>query len=315
MTFDFGRPVWLLLLLLLPAWYVWVRPRGSWGMMVARGEDVKALSLRAWLARALAALPLVLRGLGVASLVLVLAEPQLISTYEEPLTEGVAIAVAIDLSTSMGARDMGRGSRMQIAKSTVIQFLEGRTDDIGIVAFGGEALTRVPLTWDHYVVREAVDDLDSRLVLDGTDIAAAIAGGAGLLRDAPHRSKILIVLTDGAHNGEGIEPALAARAAAAFDVKVYTVAIGTGFMLRDQLVEMETVLSQAAEITGGRYFWAEDEEALDQIYAEIDALAAPSEEMILRTEITPIGIWFLLASLPLLLSGALLRGSRWGVLP
>ncbi|MGE0160490.1 MAG: VWA domain-containing protein [Gemmatimonadales bacterium] len=315
MTFDLGRPGWLLLLLLLPAWYAWIRPRGSRGLLIARGEDLASLALRASGARVLAALPLLLRGLGVASLVVFLAQPQLVSTYEEPVTEGVAIAVAIDLSTSMGARDMGRGSRMQIAKRTVLEFLEGRADDVGVVAFGGEALTRMPLTWDHYVVREAVDDLDSRLVLDGTDIASAIAAGGGLLRNAPHRSKILILLTDGAHNGEGIEPALAARAAAAFDVKVYAVAIGTDYMLADQLVEMETVLSQAAEITGGRYFWASDAEALDAIYAEIEALAAPSEELIVRTEVTPIGIWLLLASLPLLLSGALLRGSRWGVLP
>ena len=315
MTFELARPGWLLLLLVLPGWYVWLRPRGGRGLLVGRGDEARSLSVAAWLAGTLQRLPLLLRGLGVAALVVFLADPNLVSTYEEPVTEGVAIAVAIDLSTSMGARDMGRGSRMQIAKSTVLDFLEGRTDDVGLVAFGGEALTRVPLTWDHYVVREAVDDLDSRLLLDGTDIAAAITAGAGLLRDAPHRSKILILLTDGAHNGIGIEPALAARAAAAFDVKIHTIAIGTDFMLRDQLAPMETVLSQAAEITGGQYFWATDEDALAEIYTEIEGLAAPSEEMVVRTELTPLGTWFLLASLALLLAGALLRGSRWGVLP
>jgi Ca-activated chloride channel family protein len=315
MTLDLARPGWLLLLLLLPAWYVWIRPRGTWGLLVGRGDEARTLSLGAWWARTLEVLPLALRGLGVASSIAFLAGPQLVSTYEEPVTEDVAIAIAIDMSTSMGVRDMGAGSRMQLAKRTVNQFLEGRTGDVGLVAFGGEALTRVPLTWDHYVVREALEDLDSRLVLDGTDIATAIAAGAGLLRDAPHRSKMLILVSDGAHNGEGIEPALAARAAAAFQVRVYPISIGSDYMLADQLVEMETVLTQAAEVTGGRYFRATDGEALEEIYEEISMLAAPSEEMVERTQVTPLGMWFLLASFPLLLGGAALRGSRWGVLP
>jgi Ca-activated chloride channel family protein len=315
MTFALARPGWLLLLLILPVWYAWIRPRGAWGLLVGRGDEARRLSLRAWWAHTLERLPLVLRALGVASLIAFLAEPQLLSTYEEPVTEGVAIAIAIDVSTSMSVRDMSGGSRIQLAKRTVLDFLEGRTDDVGVVAFGGEALTRVPLTWDHYVIRDAVNDLDSRLVLDGTDIATAIAAGAGLLRDAPHRSKILILMSDGAHNGEGIEPALAARAAAAFQVKVFPISIGTDYMLADQLVEIETVLTQAAEITGGRYFRATDAETLEQIYEEIALLAAPSEEMVVRTVATPIGQWFLLASFPLLLGGAVLRGSRWGVLP
>jgi Ca-activated chloride channel family protein len=204
---------------------------------------------------------------------------------------------------------------MRAAKQTILDFLEGRTDDVGIVSFGGEAHTRVPLTKDHYVVRHAVEDLDSRLLLDGTDIAAAIAAGAGLLRDAPHRSKMLILVTDGAHNGEGLEPSRAARAAAAFGIRIYPIAIGTDYMLRDQLAEMETVLTQAAEITRGRYFRATDIEALEEIYVEIDRLAAPSEEIVERTEATPLGLWLLLAGLPVLLMGSALRGSRWGVLP
>lgn len=315
MTLVLARAEWLVLLALLPLWYWWVRPRASRGFLVARGTEAKTVSLGAWAAAALERLPQIARGLGVACLILYLVDPQLVRTYEEPVTEGVAIAIAIDLSTSMGARDMGAGSRMQLAKRTVLEFLEGRTDDVGIVAFGGEALTRVPLTWDHYVIREAVNELDSRLLLDGTDIAAAIASGAGLLRDAPHRSKMLILVTDGAHNGEGITPALAARAAAAFDVKVFPIAIGTDYMLLNQLVDMETVLTQTALITGGRYFRATDAEALEQIYEEIEGLAAPSEELVVRTETTPLGHWFLLAALPLLLGGALLRGSPWGVLP
>ncbi|MBM4183951.1 MAG: VWA domain-containing protein [Gemmatimonadetes bacterium] len=316
MSLEFTRPLWLVLLAALPFWYWWIRPRERWGLLVARGDEAGEAALSLWLARCLELLPPLLRGGGVACLMVVLADPQLVRTYEEPLTEGVAIAVAIDLSTSMGARDISaRASRLQAAKGTVLDFLEGRSDDVAVVAFGGEALTRMPLTRDHYVVREVVNDLDSRLLLDGTDLAAAITAGAGLLRDAPHRSKMLILLTDGAHNGEGITPALAARAAAAFDVRIYPIAIGTDYMLARDIDEMETVLTQAAVITNGRYFRATDVEALELIYEEIDRLAAPSEEVVVRTEFTPLARWFLLASVPLLLLGALLRGSRWGVLP
>lgn len=316
MTLDFASPGWLWLLVLLPAWYAWLHPAGARGMLVPRAADARGVSVGAWTGRAVQLLPWLLRGAGVACLILALAQPRLLTTYEEPVTEGVGIAVAIDLSTSMGARDMsGRTSRLGAAKQTVLHFLEGRTDDVGVVSFGGEALTRMPLTRDHYLVREAVNDLDSRLLLDGTDIAAAISAGAGLLRDAPHRSKMLILVTDGAHNGEGISPARAAQAASAFDVRIYSIAMGTDYMLRDQLADMETVLTQVAEITGGRYFRATDLESLEAVYEEIDRLAAPSEEIVVRTEANPIGLWVLVASLPLLLAGAALRGSRWGVLP
>lgn len=316
MSFAFAQPAWLILLAAVPVWVWWVKPKGNRSMLVASSTEARHVSLHAWIGRGLELAPLFLRGLGVTSVIVALAQPQLIETFEEPVAEGVGIAIAIDLSTSMGARDMSRrGSRMQVAKQTMLDFLEGRTDDVGVIAFGGEALTRVPLTHDHYVVREAIEDLDSQLLLDGTDIAAAITAGAGLLRDAPHRSKMLILVTDGAHNGEGLAPSRAAQAAAAFGIRIYPIAIGTDYMLRDQLFEMETVLTQAASVTGGAYFRATDLDALEDIYEEIDRLAAPSEQIVERTEATPIGLWFLLAALPTLLLGAALRGSRWGVLP
>ena len=316
MSFAFAQPGWLILLAAVPVWVWWVTPKGSRAMLVARGTEARRVSLRAWIGRALELAPLLLRGLGVTAVIFALAQPRLIETFEEPVAEGVAIAIAIDLSTSMGARDLSRrASRMQAAKQTILDFLEGRTDVVGVVSFGGEALTRVPLTHDHYVVRAAIEDLDSRLLLDGTDIAGAIAAGAGLLRDAPHSSKMLILVTDGAHNGEGLAPSRAARAAATFGVRIYPIAIGTNYMLRERLAEMETVLTQAAYITDGRYFRATDVEALEEIYEEIDRLAAPSEEIVELTQATPIGLWVLLASMPVLLLGAALRGSRWGVLP
>jgi Ca-activated chloride channel family protein len=230
------------------------------------------------------------------------------------VTEGVGIAIALDLSTSMWAQDMAMGSsRLDVAKATVRMFLATRTDDVGLVSFAGEALTRVPLTDDSYIVDTAVEQLEVGLLVDGTDIAGAIAAGADLLRDAPHRSKVLIIVTDGAHNKAGLIPALAARAAAAFGVKIYAIAIGreppggSG--------GMETVLTQAARITDGRYFRATDVAALETIYSEIEVLTLPSEEMVERTESEPLAWWFLLGTLGAATAAAAVRGSRWGILP
>lgn len=313
MTFGFGAPQWLALLALLPLVWVLVAPRRADGLIVATADEGRSLEpprVRGLLDPA----PTLLRTLAAAALISALAEPRLVRTLEEPITEGVGIAFAIDLSTSMWALDMAQGSsRLDVAKSTVRRFLASRTDDVGLVSFAGEALTRVPLTHDLYVIDHAIGELEVGLLLDGTDIAGAIAAGAGLLRDAPHRSKALILVTDGAHNKAGLVPALAARAAAAVGVTIYAVAIGR--QEQSASLDMETVLTQAARITGGRYFHATDVRALEAIYEEIDRLTLPSEEMVERTETEPLAWMLVLATLGLSVGASVLRGSPWGVLP
>jgi len=162
-------------------------------------------------------------------------------------------------------------------------------------------------------VKDAVEQLQVGLLTDGTDIAGAIAAGAGLLDDSPHASKVLILVTDGAHNKAGVLPDLAARAAAAVGVTIYPVAIGQE-MGRDSRA-METVLTQAARITGGRYFQATDAEALEEIYVEIDRLVQPSVETVQRIETTPYAWLFALVGLALALLASALRASPLGVLP
>ncbi len=316
MSFEFGQPSFLALLSLLPVWWWWVRPRGLAGLLIARGEPAEALALRGWKARMLETLPSAMRLTALGFLVLALCQPRIVRTLEEPLTEGVGIAIAIDLSTSMWAADMAeRTTRLQAAKATVLRFLENREDDVGLVSFAGESLIRLPVTHDVYVVEMAVDEMEVGLLTDGTDIAGAIAAGAGLLRDTPHTSKVLILVTDGAHNKAGIVPAVAARAAAAFDVKVYPIAIGDEQGPRAAVNEMETVLTQTARITGGRYFRATDVEALEDIYDEIDRLEVASEVIAEREESVPLGLWLVIGSMVFLAGANTLRGSRWGVLP
>jgi Ca-activated chloride channel family protein len=317
-TLELARPWALWLLLALPAWWWYVRPRRSWGLLIARGQATRGASIRRWMGSAVESAPRMLRGLGLAAVVLALARPQLVQTYEERLPEGVGIAIAMDLSTSMWALDMGnQATRLQAAKETVQRFLVARDpdDDVGLVTFAGEAHVRLPLTHDRFVAEAAVSALEVGLLLDGTDIAGAIAVGAGLLKDAPQRSKMLILVTDGAHNRAGLVPGLAARAAAAFGVRIFPIAIGSDAALQRAGAGMETVLVQAARITGGRYFRATDVSALDQIYAEIDRLAVPSERLVERRDVTPVGHWLLLAALGLVVMGMTLRASPLGVVP
>jgi Ca-activated chloride channel homolog len=318
---ELARPIWLVLLGVLPLWWWWVRPRKTWALVIAHGEESGAVALQPLLGRVIEAAPRSLRGVAIVCLILALSHPQWVRLHQERVNDGPGIAFAIDLSTSMRAQDMAEGtSRLQAAKAAIQRFLPERAAAVGVVAFAGEALTRLPLTYDRYVVESTVGALEVGLLTDGTDIAGAIAAAAGLLRDAPHRPKAVILVTDGAHNKTGLEPARAAAAAAAYGVRVYAIALG-GNNGSDESVEtgtsdVETVLTQAARISGGKYFHATDVAALDRSYTEIDALAAvPSVRSIERKAVTPVAPWLLLASLVLLSAGMTLRASRWGVIP
>jgi Ca-activated chloride channel family protein len=306
-------PQWLWLLALLPVLAWWLRPRRVSGLSLAETDGGPGRSPSPLLAL-LDLTPLTLRLLALACVVVALSDPQVVEVREEPRVEGVGIALALDLSTSMWAEDMGaRRSRLDVAKDAALQFIDARTDDIGLVTFAGEAFARLPLTHDGYVVKDAVEALEVGLLTDGTDIAGAIAAGAGLLDDSPHASKVLILVTDGAHNKAGVMPDLAARAAAAVGVTIYPVAIGQE-QGRDNRA-METVLTQAARITGGSYFKATDQGALEEIYAEIDRLVQPSLETVERIEARPYAWIFALFALALAAASSLLRASPWGVLP
>ena len=311
MTFDLAAPGWLWILAGLLPLAVWLLPGRLPGLVMA---DAHRSVSAGWAFRTVTLIPLGLRILALASVVVALAQPQVVRIFEEPRVEGVGIALALDLSTSMWAEDMGaRASRLDVAKNTALTFIDRREDDIGLVTFAGEALTRLPLTHDGFVVKQAVEELQVGLLTDGTDIAGAIAAGAGLLRDAPHESKVLILVTDGAHNKAGVLPDLAARAAAAVGVTIYPVAIGQERGRDTQ--SMETVLTQAARITGGLYFKATDVQGLEGIYAEIDRLVQPSEEMVERVETTPFAWVFMLLALGLFVVATVTRGSPLGVLP
>ncbi|MEO6209184.1 MAG: VWA domain-containing protein [Gemmatimonadaceae bacterium] len=281
---DFASPYVLLLLLLIPFWWLWRRGRRAPAIVFSRA-DVLARGRRggAFTRRMLG----ILRILLLSGLIVALARPRSGAHTENVDSEGINIVVAIDLSSSMLSEDFQPQNRLEVAKEKVKQFILGRhSDRIGLVAFAGEALTQVPLTVDYPVLLAAVDNLQAGQLEDGTAIGTAIATAANRLRSAPGHSRVLILLTDGENNRGAIDPRTAAQAAAAVGVKIYTIGAGTigmapvpvgrglmGMRYEYRPVEIdEGLLRDVATTTGGRYFRAVDAAALQRIYQQIDQL-------------------------------------------
>jgi Ca-activated chloride channel family protein len=283
--FDLYTPEALWLFALLPIWWLWRRKRRKDAIVFSRTSVLASgPAVGSWIPKAI----FLLRNLALAALIIALARPRSGAHSETRSSEGINIVLAIDLSSSMLAMDFRPNNRLEVAKDKVRQFIARRTSDrIGVVAFAGEALTQVPLTTDYPVVMQAVANLQAGQLEDGTAIGTAIATAANRLRDAPGRSRVMIVLTDGVNNRGTVEPLVAAKAAAAYGIKIYGVGVGSAGMapvpvgrnpnggLRYQMqpVEIdEALLSNIARMTGGRYFRARDAAALQNIYAYIDRM-------------------------------------------
>jgi Ca-activated chloride channel family protein len=283
-SIQFGSPWVLALLIVLPVWWV-VRRRRRPPAIVFSRVSVLASGPRAGSATTL--FLFLLRNLLLASTIVALSRPRSGAHAEDVTSEGINIVLAIDLSSSMLAQDFQPQNRLEVAKDVVKRFIAARTSDrIGVVAFAAEALTQVPLTTDYPVVNAAVDNLAAGQLEDGTAIGTAIATAANRLRDAPGRSKVMILLTDGVNNRGSIDPRTAAKAAAAFGIRIYGIGVGTegmapvpvgrglfGLRYEMQKVEIDdALLSDVARATGGRYFRARDPAALQRITEQIDAL-------------------------------------------
>lgn len=281
---EFVTPLALLLLVALPAWW-FVRYRRrvpaitfSRTSTLARGPHVGSSVER---------MLFLLRNLVLIGLIIALARPRGVGHAENVTSEGINIVLVIDLSSSMLAEDFQPSNRIAVAKATVKRFIASRSSDrIGLVAFAAEALTQVPLTTDYPILMQAVDNLQAGQLEDGTAIGTAIATAANRLRNAPGKSRVMILLTDGVNNRGDIDPLTAARAAAAFGIKIYSIGVGTkgmapvpvgrgvyGLRYENQPVEIdEALLTTISRMTGGRYFRAVDATALQNIYSQINSL-------------------------------------------
>ncbi|HEU4587000.1 MAG TPA: VWA domain-containing protein [Gemmatimonadales bacterium] len=280
---TFARPLVLLLLLVLPYWW-WRRRRARPGTAYSDVTLPARIARAAWWVH----LPPVLRMGTLGAWIIAAAGPRIGGDRIELKKEGIAIVIAIDISSSMLAEDFAPSNRLEVAKQQAISFIRGRSSDrIGLVAFAGEALTQVPVTLDYPVVEQAVTDIRIGSLEDGTAIGSGLAVAVNRLRKAPDKSKVVLLLTDGENNKGLIDPRTAAATAAAYGIKVYTIGVGTegeapiptgralggGFRYEVLPVKIdEVLLKEIAAKTGARYFRAKDSEALSRIFQQIDQL-------------------------------------------
>jgi Ca-activated chloride channel family protein len=331
MIFDFARPWFLLLLLAIPLWvFVRRRSRSETGITFSRAAVLGQLATSKSLL--IARLPEYMRGLAFLLLIIALAGPRTGSSVVDIDAEGVAIVLTLDISSSMLAEDLSPTNRMEVARATAREFVQHREyDRIGMVAFAGEALTQVPITIDYDVLLESLQQLQagSGMLEDGTAIGTAIATAANRLRRVEGKTRIIVLITDGENNRGEIDPLTAARAAAAYGIKIYTIGLGTEGVARVPVARGpfgvqyatlpvhidETLLTQIAQLSGGRYYRAQTRQAMQRIFSEIDRLEKSTVKVRRYVDYTPRHLPFILAAIGLLIAEWLLRSSRWGRVP
>jgi Ca-activated chloride channel family protein len=291
---SFAYPYVLVLLLAIPALAYWY-----WKKKEKITPDVTFSSLQIFgkapvtLREKMAHVPSYIRLIGLTFLIIAAARPQSFSSGENFYTEGIDIAMVLDISGSMLAEDF-KPNRLDAAKKVIDEFIKGRTvDKIGLVIFSGESFTQCPLTIDYSVLRNLLKDIQMGMIEDGTAIGNAIANGVNRLKDSKAKSKVMILLTDGVNNAGHIDPLTAAQIAQKFGIRIYSIGVGTigqapypfqtPFGIRYQMVPVEideNILKQIASTTGGKYFRATNNRKLAEIYDEIDHLEKT------RTEVT-----------------------------
>jgi Ca-activated chloride channel family protein len=278
----------------------------------------------------------VARLFALALLVVAFARPQRIEKEEEIQTEGIDIMLALDISGSMQAEDFKPENRLVVAKKVIGEFLQLiRNDRVGLVVFAGQSFTQCPLTLDYDVLRTLLARVETGMIEDGTAVGTALVNSVNRLKDSAAKSKVVILLTDGENNAGKIDPQTAAKVAQAIGVRVYTIGVGKeggapipvqhpvygkiyarnpdGSLLLTKIDEKS--LRSIAEVTGGRYFRATDEQALAKIYAEILDLERTRFQV---KQFERVEERFRMAAVPalvLLVLEVLLAGTRLRVLP
>ena len=284
MTFAYPELLWLLILLpLIATWYILQARKTSATMTISSLKPFEGgrRGLRVYLRHSLP----ILRALSVGFLIIALARPQNTHSWQKDSIEGIDIMLAMDVSGSMQAMDF-KPNRLEAAKDVAISFINNRpNDNIGMVTFAGESFTQCPLTTDHTVLLNMVQDLQMGVLDDGTAIGMGLATAVNRLKDSKAKSRVVILLTDGSNNMGDITPRMAADIARTFGIRVYTVGVGTrgeapfpiqtefGVRIQNVPVDIdEPTLDGIAEVSGGKYFRAVDNETLNEIYKEIDKL-------------------------------------------
>ncbi|EMY82503.1 VWA domain-containing protein [Psychroflexus gondwanensis] len=286
-NFTFENPSWFWLLLSIPLAVFWY-----WKKRDQQNASLKMSSTQGFKKSTLAKLrPLlfILKMLALVLLTIAMARPRTVDvTTKVKKTEGIDIIMAVDISASMLARDL-EPNRLEALKKVAINFIEGRPNDrIGLVIYAGESYTKTPLTSDKSIIFNAINDLEyTQNIEGGTAIGMGLATSVNKLKDSKAKSKVIILLTDGENNAGFIDPKTATQLATEYDIKTYTIGVGSNgmalspvgikangqFEYRNMEVKIdEALLKTIAESNGGKYFRATDNQKFEAIYEEIDAL-------------------------------------------
>lgn len=285
---EFAKPelLWLFLIYIpLIIWYIKKHRHAESSVQISSLDafDKMPVSYKVYLRHFM----FIVKLLAIGCLIIILCRPQTHDSWESSKTEGTDIIIAMDVSTSMLARDFNP-DRFEAAKDVAAQFVSGRaSDNIGIVIFAGESFTLVPMTTDQAVLINYIKEIKMGMLQDGTAIGDGLATSINRIRNGKAKSKSIILLTDGSNNTGVVAPLTAADIAKQFGIKVYTIGVGTmGTALypvginfygkveyqRLPVVIDETTLKAISERTGGKYFRATSETVLKDIFSEIDKL-------------------------------------------
>lgn len=286
-TFMHPQFFWLFLLIpALVAWRFWKKREWTATLKVSTLEGFKTVN--SWLTKWVPAL-FVIRLLAIAFLIIAMARPRTVDISNKTrTTRGIDIVMAIDVSSSMLARDL-KPNRLSALRQVAGRFIENRPNDrIGLVLYAGEAFTRTPVTTDKAILAEAVADIKyDRTLADGTAIGMGLATAINRLKESKAKSKVVILLTDGVNNSGMIEPETASDIAREYGIKVYTIGIGTNgmaefpyaiapngeFIFRMMPVEIDQeLMKNIARKTDGKYFRATSNSRLEEIYQEINKM-------------------------------------------
>lgn len=330
---HFLHPQFLSLLLLLPVIAFWLGRKGRVAGIEYSSASVArevARETRSRAGRILVLLPL----LAAAFFIIGLARPQIRNGTTEVEASGVDIMLAIDVSGSMQSLDYKVNgqptSRVETVKSAVAKFIDARPDDrLGLIEFAGEPYSISPLTLDHDWLRQGLERVNTGTIPDGTALGDAIAMGVNRLRDQPSKSKVMVLLTDGCNNMGKVSPLLAAEAAKALGVKIYTIGAGVRgeapFPMKDAFGQThivmvpsdvdEDTLGKIAQMTGGQFFRATDTEKLDQTYADIDRMEKTTRTVKKYEHVSELFAWALVPGLLVLGTSFWLEQTRFRRLP
>jgi len=320
---EFAHPGFFWLLLLVPVmvgWYIW-RQQKLYGYLSVSAVKGFGLTGKSSVVR-LRHSPISLRSLALIALVVALARPQSSLSWQNSTTEGIDIIIASDISGSMLAEDF-KPNRLEAGKNIAIDFIKDRPNDrIGLVIFSGESFTQCPLTIDHDVLINLYHDIKNGMIEDGTAIGMGLATAVNRLKESTAKSKVIILLTDGSNNTGSIPPLTAAEIAKQFNVRVYTVGLGThgyapypvqtpvGIQYQRVPVDIdEGTLGKIASITGGKYFRATDNTTLKNIYERIDKMEKAKIDVTQYHKKTEMFLPFALIAMFLLLLEFVLRNT------